>query len=301
MKILIAYSGGKDSQAALIWTVKQSGFKKENIKAVFCDTGWENPQTYQHIIETTNDLGIELITLKSSKYKDFIGLIKSKGRFPSTKARFCTEELKTKPMIDYILDQVNDHIIVIQGIRADESINRSKMAKECTFFKYYKQPYGKDKNGNDKLFTYRKKEVLSWCKNYGDDILRPVIDWSANQVIDYILENNQKPNPLYYQGMKRVGCYPCIMTNHKEFNNIIKNDPDHINKLIKLETDLNSTFFPPKYIPNRYATSYDIKTRKKIITIPDVVKYLNNKNNDPELFENDDKNHRCMSFYNICE
>ncbi len=125
MKILVAYSGGKDSQAALIWTVKESGFKKENIKAVFCDTGWEHPQTYKHIQNTTKQLGIELITLKSTKYNDFINLVKSKGRFPSAKARFCTEELKTKPMIDYILDQVNDHIIVIQGIRYDESIARS--------------------------------------------------------------------------------------------------------------------------------------------------------------------------------
>ena len=33
MKILVAYSGGKDSQASLIWSVKKYGAK--NIEAVF--------------------------------------------------------------------------------------------------------------------------------------------------------------------------------------------------------------------------------------------------------------------------
>ena len=47
MKVVIAFSGGKDSQASLIWAVKKFGTK--NIIAVFCDTGWEHPLTYQHI------------------------------------------------------------------------------------------------------------------------------------------------------------------------------------------------------------------------------------------------------------
>ena len=34
--------------------------------------------------------------------------------------RFCTSELKTIPMIDYILDEVNDDVPIIQGIRARE-------------------------------------------------------------------------------------------------------------------------------------------------------------------------------------
>ena len=41
-------------------------------------------------------------------------------RFPSTTARFCTEELKIYPMVDFILT-LEDHVIVVDGIRADES------------------------------------------------------------------------------------------------------------------------------------------------------------------------------------
>jgi len=60
MKILIFYSGGKDSQAALIWAVKElcTFYAVSNCEAVFCDTGWENPVTYDHIISTTNDLNV---------------------------------------------------------------------------------------------------------------------------------------------------------------------------------------------------------------------------------------------------
>lgn len=66
-KIVVSYSGGKDSQASLIWAVNKYGSK--NIVAVFCDTGWENQLTYNHIIETTNALSVELITLKSKKIR----------------------------------------------------------------------------------------------------------------------------------------------------------------------------------------------------------------------------------------
>jgi tRNA(Ile)-lysidine synthase TilS/MesJ len=39
MKIIVSFSGGKDSHACLIEAVKKYGADK--IEAVFCDTGWE--------------------------------------------------------------------------------------------------------------------------------------------------------------------------------------------------------------------------------------------------------------------
>lgn len=118
MKILVQFSGGKDSQACLIWAVKKYG--KENVVACFSDTGWEHEDTYTHIHNVCNQLRVELITLKSRKYKDFVDMSIKKGRFPSTMARFCTSELKIIPMIDYILSQ-DESFIIIQGIRAKES------------------------------------------------------------------------------------------------------------------------------------------------------------------------------------
>jgi 3'-phosphoadenosine 5'-phosphosulfate sulfotransferase (PAPS reductase)/FAD synthetase len=355
LKVLVAYSGGKDSLASLIWTIKESGFKKESIEAVFCDTLWEHEETYTHIKETTDALGVKLITLKSKKYDGFVDMSIKKGRFPSTVARFCTEELKTKPMIDYILDECG-HVLVIQGIRADESASRSKMEKQCSYFRYYSEPYkyvgkhdrfiklisdigiGKKKltdavvrklnklapgllgeeqkeeirrinklpeNRKPVFHTYRKKDVIEFRKTKSDDVLRPVFEWTGVQVMQYILENGMKPNPLYYKDMVRVGCFPCIMCSKKEIKAIIEHYPEHIQKLRDAEKATGRTFFAPDYIPARYQTGFDPKSQKKIPVIDDVVKYIKDKNSDVDMFEQEEKesnpDRRCMSFYGICE
>lgn len=185
MKVIVSFSGGKDSLASLLWV--RNNLTKDFI-TVFCDTGWEHPLTYKYIEEVQEQLGLNLITVKSKKFNGMVDLTKKKSRWPSSQRRFCTSELKTIPMIDYILDEVNDDVLIIQGIRAAESAKRAEMSKQCTYFKYYVQPYGKDKNGKDKYHTYRRKDVLAFRKKYADDLLRPVFDWSAQQVIDYILE-----------------------------------------------------------------------------------------------------------------
>ena len=112
MKILIAYSGGKDSQACLLWAVNEYG--ADNIEAVFCDTGWEHPATYKHIEDTCADLKVKLVTIKSSKYEGMVDMAEKKGRFASSGRRFCTQELKIYPMIDYVLKQ-DQHTLMIQG------------------------------------------------------------------------------------------------------------------------------------------------------------------------------------------
>ena len=36
-----------------------------NLIAVFCDTGWEHPDTYKHVNDVCLQMGVRLITLKS--------------------------------------------------------------------------------------------------------------------------------------------------------------------------------------------------------------------------------------------
>jgi len=287
MKVLVFFSGGKDSQACLIHSVQKYGAK--NCEAVFCDTGWEHPLTYEHINYVTETLGVKLVTLKSKKYDGLVDLSVKKQRFPSTKARFCTEELKSKPAIDYVLIQ-NDNLIIIEGIRAGESFNRSKMEPQCTYFKFYFQPML-----NGKTHTYRKKEIVKWCERYNADKIRPVFDWTGQQVIDYIKENGQNPNPLYSMGFNRVGCFPCIMCRHFDMLTIIKNFPDQLERLIEAENKVGRTFFPPDYIP-KWATK-----SKKVVTVEDVIKYLTDKNATGDLFKQDDDGITCMSYYGLCE
>lgn len=281
MKIVVSFSGGKDSQACLIWAVEKYGAK--NVQAVFCDTGWEHELTYKHIKDTCSLMQVELITLKPEL--DFVELAKKKGRFPSTMARFCTVELKIKPMIDWITSQ-DESLIIIQGIRAKESLARSKMVEECSYFKEYFDSKVKG--------LYAKKKVLGWCRSHDASVLRPIFNWTAQEVINYILNNDQQPCELYRMGSSRVGCYPCIMARHAEAK-IILNDSYGFAKLKEAEAGVGRSFFAPGYIPERFYEG------REFPLVEDVRDYLNkNEIGMQRLFEDDEIS--CMSMYHgLCE
>ena len=289
MKVLVQFSGGKDSQASLIWAVKKYG--KENIIACFCDTGWEHQNTYTHINNVVQQLGIPLVTLRSDKYNDFVDMSIKKKRFPSTMARFCTSALKVIPMIDYILSQ-DESFIIIQGIRAKESKARAGYDMECSYFKEY---------FNDQVKRlYHKKAVLEWCKTHDASVLRPIFHWSAQDVIDYILANGQRPNPLYERGFSRVGCFPCIMCRKREVQ-LISKDAWAAKRLInaerqmKVETEKGSSFFSPGYIPARFCANGQYPT------VEEVFKYVNRFDAQLDMFE-PEEDYSCMSVYHgLCE
>ncbi len=288
MQTLVSFSGGKDSHACAIW-VKQNITK--NFKLVFCDTSFESQITYDHINYVAQKLNVPLIILKSKKYSGLKDLAAKKHRFPSTRARFCSQELKVYPMIDYLLSNP-DNYLIIQGIRKQESHSRSKMSKQCTFFKYYKTPYGKYPNNSPRYHSYRRKEILSFTSKFSDDILRPVFNWSGQEVVDYIISHGHDINPLYKKGFKRVGCFPCVMANHSDFKALLNYFPERIKYLTEIENELKSTFFPPDYIPKKfYSGDY--------LTVPAIKEYLNNKNLTIDLFQSDLPS--CSSYYHLCE
>ncbi|MFR6633846.1 MAG: phosphoadenosine phosphosulfate reductase family protein, partial [Alistipes onderdonkii] len=171
----------------------------------------------------------------------------------------------------------------------------------CTYFKYYFEPYGYDKNGKPKKHTYRGKEVRAFREKFADDLLRPVFDWSAQQVIDYILDAGLEPNPLYKMGYKRVGCWPCVMANQRDILNIAQQAPERIDYIAKIEQELQcgdrlrSEFFGPDKIP-----AHAITSGEKYPTIHDVVRYVQWQNATGSLFD-DDTATSCMSFYGLCE
>jgi len=326
MRVIITCSGGKDSVAALLW-MRNNGYR--NFEVVFCDTGWESPITYKYLDYLQKKLDFELKVLNSKKFDGLIDMSEKKSRFPSSQRRFCTSELKSIPMIDYLLDEVKDDFIVVQGIRGAESESRSKMQSQCNYFKYYIEPIetnttriekykkqlktekkaskinkivaklekaeyrlsiGKE---DPKYHTYRRKSVLKYAKSHATDVLRPIFDWTAQQVIDYILDNGLKPNPLYKLAMKRVGCFPCIMSALPEIHQLSERFPDRIKEIAEYEKRIGSSFFGPDKIPSRYYTgSYPL--------IADVVKYAKGKYDSGQLFD-DTAATSCMSYYGLCE
>lgn len=302
MKHIVTFSGGKDSQATCIWAKKNL---KEAWSIAFCDTAWESPITYSFILEFEQSMNAPSNHLNSKKYQGFIDLIHQKKRFPSTKARFCTEELKVKPMIDYILDEVGSDCMIYQGIRWEESSSRSKLEATDCYFKHYYEPIIKidPKTGEEKksYHTYRKKEVLAYLKQYEATVKRPIISWSGTATIQYILDNGYRYNPLYDFGFARVGCFPCIMCTHSELQLMIEHFPERIDLIRQHEQATDSTFFPPDYIPNRYCSK--LVTRKKtgkqvkVPTIDDVVRYIKDRRmKQQKIFVSS-----CKNIYVPCE
>lgn len=289
MKVIVQFSGGKDSQAGLIWAVKKYG--KDKVTAVFCDTGWEHEITYKHIDDVCKIVGVNLIVLRNNKYKDFVDMSIKKTRFPSTTRRFCTSELKIIPMVDYILSQ-DENFIIIQGIRGAESARRANLEIECSYFKEY---------FNDEIKNlYKKKAVKEWCKAHDASVLRPIFNWSSQDVIDYILVNGQRPNPLYERGFSRVGCFPCIMCRKREVQ-LISKDEWGSKRLIKAEQEMNektergSSFFSPGYIPRRFCANGQYPT------VHEVFKYVNRNDVENDMFR-EDEGYSCMSLYHgLCE
>lgn len=295
MKHILTFSGGKDSLATLVWA--KLNLKKFDV--VFCDTGWENEKTYTHIKDIEKYLGFEIIVLKSTVYKNFVDMCKKKKRVPSTKARFCTEHLKTTPMIDFVLS-LNEDVVVYQGVRNDESEARSVLKMKDEYFKFYFEPYGKTKKGADKYHTYRKADVLAYCNTFSADVFRPVIKWTANDVFNYIFSNDLRPNELYFEGFSRVGCFPCVQCNQGEIKLIAKNYPEKVAELREIERMLGRTFFPPNYIPDRFCSIRTVNKKGKVVFIPtvdDVIAYVSDDQNQLTIFPASP----CLSVYNICD
>lgn len=265
MKHIVCFSGGKDSTALVLWA-------KEHLPeftAVFCDTGWEHPITYDYIEEINRtQLDGKLVTIKSEKYSGGMrDLVQLKGRVPSAKARFCTDNLKVKPMIAYLKTIDDDDLTVYQGIRANESQARAHMPTSC------------------------------WDDCYGAQVERPLFTWSAKDCFDLMKKHGVKPNPLYLLGAGRVGCFPCVMINHRELKALSANLPEIRVRIIELEELTGRTFFPPNYIPERFC-GRSSETDSPVCWAKNVFAYLDAVTVDqlPLL-----PVRTCMSVYNLCE
>lgn len=331
MKYVVQFSAGKDSQATLIKACNDYGVEK--VIAVFLNTKWETPITYNHHKYVIEKIGVASVELTTNKFDGMKGMVLHKGRFPSSQARFCTEELKIKPFVDWLLEEVNEHVIILQGIRAEESTRRSEMEKECRYFKYYFEPYetnsmivekleGKATSHRQKMklakakkrlsegkedpkfFTYRKKDVFAWCEKYADDLLRPFFDASGQDVIDYIISNGQVPNPLYGMGFKRVGCWPCVLGVKSDIKQMLIHDPRRIDEIIDFEEQTGIYFFPPDYIPKRYCSMERVNKKGEMAKFPtarDVKKYIEESNATGDLFQQDEPQSCLSAYQNICE
>ena len=257
-KVIVNVSGGKDSTATLLLALERG----EQPIAVFADTGHEHPATYDYVRELAAWTGVTIQWVKAdftaqiaSKRKHvsamwdeplrsqalsvlhptgnpFLDLCLVKGRFPSTKIRFCTQELKVAPVneqvVDVLIEQGADRVERWVGVRADESIARRHLTE-------LEVEFGDPGTG-----------IGIW-------VVRPILRWTAADVFAYIAKRGAPLNPLYRQGMSRVGCMPCINARKGEIAEISRRFPEEIDRVAEWERLVSlavkkqgySVFFPP--------------------------------------------------------
>ena len=111
-----------------------------------------------------------------------------RGGFPSRFRRHCCDHLKEYKIMDH----------AIQGIRRSESTARAARYTEPTMCRFY----GSKKNHVE--------------------VFMPILEWSADDVADFITEYNVKCHPLYYDDdgtfhvERRLGCLCCPLASRKK-------------------------------------------------------------------------------------
>jgi 3'-phosphoadenosine 5'-phosphosulfate sulfotransferase (PAPS reductase)/FAD synthetase len=262
---VVSMSGGKDSTATAIIALERGGKNR----FLFADTGHEHEQTYEYIDYLEGALGITIERVKADFSKElerkkgvvrtkwveegmvtaaeaesicellvptgnpFLDLCIWKGRFPSTKARFCTEFLKHYPLDMRMVELASEGVLKSwQGVRADESRSRASLS------------------------VHERGEFYV--------IYRPILRWSAEQVFAKHLAAGIDPNPLYKQGMSRVGCMPCVNARKGEIAQIFKRFPEEIERVAEWERIVSrvskrgtSTFFPATTDPMKVTKNND--------------------------------------------
>ena len=175
---------------------------------VFLDTGWEHELTYEYLRgPLAKKLG-PIHEIRGARTME--ELIRHKGMFPSRVRRFCTQELKVRPMQRYLAARMDagEDLVNAVGIRAAESEARSRMLE------------------------------WEWQEGFDCEVWRPLLLWSEQQVIDIHKRHGLAPNPLYLMGASRVGCWPCIYARKSEIRLIADKDPERIVRLRVLEADV---------------------------------------------------------------
>ena len=211
--VIASVSGGKDS-AAMCLHLREHAIPYQ---AIFADTGWEHPDTYQYIREVLEPR-IGPITWLRSERGGMVEWIRHKAMFPSRQARWCTDELKIVPIRKHfrqLIDAGHGPITNAVGIRAAESRSRAVLQE--------REHWHGDARGDLPI-----------------EVWRPLLQWTEQQVIDIHRRHNLRPNPLYLRGAKRIGCWPCIYARKDEISLLSRIDVATVNKIRDLEAEVTA-------------------------------------------------------------
>lgn len=211
----LAYSGGKDSDCIKI-LAEISGVKFE---AVHNLTTADAPETVQYI-KSQPDVRIEKAYDKDGKHVTMWNLIVKKGLPPTRLMRYCCSELKERSGFGKVL---------ITGVRWAESSKRKESAGIVKILGKPKttQKYAEKNNIDYKISNQGgiilnndnvpSRRMVEHCYSKQKTMVNPIVDWTDEDVWQFLNYYGCKSNPLYECGFKRIGCIGCpIAARHQQ-------------------------------------------------------------------------------------
>ncbi|OZV72167.1 phosphoadenosine phosphosulfate reductase [Micromonospora echinospora] len=189
---VLGISGGKDSSALAVY---MRG-KVPDMEYFFCDTGAELPETYDYLNRLESALGKPIVRLNATRDFDHWMSI-YQGTLPSASMRWCTKNLKIKPLEDWL---GTDEAVSYVAIRADEN----------------RLGYVSTKPNIKAVFPFREDGV-------------------DRDGVNTILEESGIGLPAYYEWRTRSGCYFCFFQRKHEWIGLAERHPDLFERAIEYE------------------------------------------------------------------
>lgn len=189
---VLGISGGKDSAALAIYLRN----RVPQMEYFFCDTGRELPETYEYLQRLETVLGKPIARLNADRDFDH-WLWVFGGALPSPQMRWCTKNLKIKPLEAWLGD---DEAVSYVGIRADE-----------------------DRDG----YVSRKTNITAVFPFKEDGI-------DKAGVLE-ILQQAGVGLPDYYRWRTRSGCFFCFFQRKIEWVRLADEHPDLFERSMRYE------------------------------------------------------------------
>ena len=186
-------SGGKDSSALAVYMRS----RVPQMEYFFCDTGAELPETYEYLTRLEVILGRPIVRLNAERGFDHWFEV-FRGALPSPQMRWCTKNMKIKPIESWIGD---DPAVSYVAIRADESNRKGHISTKPNIRTRF--PFVEDGIGHD-------------------DVLR-------------LLDDAGIGLPAYYSWRTRSGCYFCFYQRKAEWIGLSEHHPELFERAVAIE------------------------------------------------------------------
>ena len=198
---ICAFSGGKDS--LLLLDLVSKALAPDSFYVVFSNTGMELQATLQAVERAKKHWP----TLQFEEARCHMNPSDSWSEFgpPSQRMRWCCTVHKSVPTmikLREITENYNSKAVVYDGVRAEESVRRSKYDK-----------------------------ISIGAKNISQINCHAVMEWNTAELYAYLLSHNLLLNNAYRAGLFRVGCMVCPMQSGWSESIIGSNYKDEANGL----------------------------------------------------------------------